>query len=282
MVAGLDRLQDPAALAEFVRRLREGIYITNHQGKILDANPALFEIFGVSGLEELARVDAVDLWVDPSERERELALLARDGTVREFEVQLKHRDGSIRTVLDTCYQVEDSRNGEIRFHGILVDITQRKELERQLVEASRRDPLTGCLNRRFLQEFATRYEPTRVRWGAVVLDIDRFKEINDQLGHLAGDELLRRVAALLTEQVRPEDHVVRQGGDEFAIILTGRASARTESVARRLAAAAKPLGVQISDGWAVREERESLERTLGRADNDLLSRRAVNRRHSRR
>ena len=79
-------LQDPETLRLFIENLREGIYITNDAGEILDANPACLEIFGVSSVEELRSHRAQDLVVDPAQRTREMELLAREGEVREFEL----------------------------------------------------------------------------------------------------------------------------------------------------------------------------------------------------
>lgn len=173
MTRGRSSLEDAETLREFVRRLSEGIYITTREGRILDANPALLSILGIADLADPFALDVRRLWVDPAERQRQTQLLAAHGTVREFELDLRRPDGEIRTVLDTCYQVAEPESGETLYHGILVDITPRKELERQLLESSRRDALTGCLNRRFLDEYAGRYEPGATAWGAVVVDVDR-------------------------------------------------------------------------------------------------------------
>jgi diguanylate cyclase (GGDEF)-like protein/PAS domain S-box-containing protein len=266
-------LEDSATLREFVRRLREGIYVTNRSGEILAANPALLEILGFESLSALQAVRVAALFADPRERERETRMLQEQGAVREFELELVRPDGSRRTVLDTCYEVVDPASGERLYHGILVDITQRKLLERQLLEASRRDALTGCLNRRFLGEFAARFEPTEARWGVVVVDIDHFKEFNDRLGHQVGDAVLVEVARFLHAEVREEDHVVRFGGDEFLVLLVGRDAAGTGEVAERIALGGS-LAVGLSIGWAARAEGESVERTIARADGGLLSRRA--------
>ncbi|HXD54486.1 MAG TPA: diguanylate cyclase [Solirubrobacteraceae bacterium] len=94
---------------------------------------------------------------------------------------------------------------------------------RALMEVSRADPLTGCLNRRGFEERAIAEIASatrRAQQGAVlVLDVDHFKEVNDQLGHGAGDELLRWVVATLREALRPPDAIGRIGGDEFAVLL---------------------------------------------------------------
>jgi diguanylate cyclase (GGDEF)-like protein/PAS domain S-box-containing protein len=276
MTRGRSSLEDAETLREFVRRLSEGIYITTREGRILDANPALLSILGIADLADPVALDVRRLWVDPAERQRQTDLLAANGTVREFELDLRRPDGEIRTVLDTCYQVTDPDSGEPLYHGILVDITPRKELERQLLESSRRDALTGCLNRRFLDEYTARYEPGATAWGAVVVDVDGFKAYNDRLGHEVGDRVLRDVAAFLEEQVRGEDHVVRLGGDEFLVLLTGRGACGVDEVAQRIAAA-PGLEVRLSVGWAIRRTHENLDQTIARADQDLIARRASRR-----
>jgi diguanylate cyclase (GGDEF)-like protein/PAS domain S-box-containing protein len=272
LAARYDCLEDAETLREFVRQLREGIYVTNLSGRILAANPALLEILGFDSLEALQRLPVAELWADPAQRELQTRLLREHGAVREFELELRRPDGGRRTVLDTCHLVTDPDTGEAYYHGILVDITQRKELERRLFESSRRDALTGCLNRRFLDEFAARFETTAVTWGAVTVDIDHFKAINDRLGHQAGDEVLRAVARFLEEQVRAEDHVVRVGGDEFVVLLIGRDAVGAHEVADRIRRGAG-LTVRLSTGWTGREADEPLERTLDRADQDLIERR---------
>jgi GGDEF domain-containing protein len=164
---------------------------------------------------------------DPDRRREELAILARAGEVREFELDLRTADGATRTVLDSCFRVPDPQGGEDLFHGILVDITTRKRLEARLRELSLHDALTGCYNRRLLEEFAARHEGRSVTWGAVMVDVDRFKHYNDRHGHAAGDRVLRETADFLRAHVRGEDAVVRLGGDEFLVIVLGRAAKRT-------------------------------------------------------
>src|SRR5689334_17439316 len=137
-------LSDPDSLREFANRVREGIYIISRDGVVLDSNPAFLEIFGAKSLEEFRGRRASDHFVDPRRRTEEIRLLERDGSVREFEIALKRFDGEERTVLDTCYLIEDPDTGEAFVHGIVVDITSRKRLEKQLREMSTHDALTGA------------------------------------------------------------------------------------------------------------------------------------------
>jgi len=275
----LHSLKDPLTLAKFVRNLREGVYITTTYGLILDANPAFLRMFGVRSLHELSRFTAERLLVDPLQRDEELALLAAQGSVREFELELRRPDGEVRTVLDTAYQVADAETGEIVYHGILVDITDRKALERELAWAALRDPLTGCYNRRYLTDRERELETRDSPWGVVIIDIDYFKEYNDRYGHDTGDVVLVRVARFLLSVVRSEDAVVRIGGDEFLILLEDGSSRATAEVVQRLRhRERKAVPVSLSCASAIREAGESLDATIRRADQKLIRRREQERR----
>lgn len=266
-------LADPESLKEFARNLGEGIYITTPEGQILDANPAFLEMFGVDSLEDFRGLDAFDLFVDPAQRELEMRLLERDGKVKEFEFQVKRRDGETRWVLDTSYVLADPETGERFCHGVLVDITGRKRLESELIEMSTHDALTGCLNRRYLEqlEFEFRLDADR-RFGCIYVDIDHFKQYNDQHGHQAGDRVLVRMARFLMRHVRAEEAVIRMGGDEFVIILINADEARTRRVTERLSSSAlRSAPVPFSLGWAARVDGESLAALLDRADRNLLN-----------
>jgi diguanylate cyclase (GGDEF)-like protein/PAS domain S-box-containing protein len=267
-------LADPENLRDLVQKLKEGIYISNRQGEILDANPAFLEMLGVASLVELRRHRVTD-FLDPDVRKWELSVLERDGFIREFEFQIKRKDGKTRTALDSAYAVKNPETGEVIYKGILVDITERKRLENQLREQSVRDPLTGCFNRRYLQLFEHSVEPS-TRWGCIMIDVDRFKQYNDQHGHQAGDEVLVRTSRFLMRQMRAEESVVRMGGDEFLVLLKNSDAHHTDAVAKRLKASEAP--VPFSLGWAARENEEKLERTIGRADKKLYAVRAHKRR----
>jgi len=263
-------LTDPSTVTELVQRLREGIYVTNRAGDILDANPAFLDMFGADSLEELEEYSAEVLVVDPEVRRREREILERDGSVRDYELTLRRPDGETRTVLDTAYTVAKDDDDAI-YVGILIDITHRKNLERELVEQAVRDPLTGCFNRRFLRSLSDGIDDSDESWGAVVIDIDRFKRYNDEHGHQAGDEILVKTARFLMAEVRAEDVVIRFGGDEFVLVLREADHMTTETISdrlRRLAPQSAP--VPFSLGSAVRAGGESLEKTIGRADQNLI------------
>ena len=186
-------------------------------------------MLGVSSLAELG-ANASDLLVDPRRRAEEISLLDRDGSVREFEITFTRPDGEQRTVLDTCYLIRDPETGEEFIHGIVIDITSRKQLEAQLREMSTHDPLTGALNRRYLMEIEESFaRDPLLRCGCIFVDIDHFKIYNDLHGHAEGDEVLKRLVRFLMRYTRSEEAVVRFGGDEFVVILHGADTVRDEA-----------------------------------------------------
>jgi diguanylate cyclase (GGDEF)-like protein/PAS domain S-box-containing protein len=145
-------------------------------------------------------------------------------------------NGSIRWVRDRAFPVRDSSGAVYRVAGIAEDITDRKEAEERLLHLAHYDVLTGLPNRalfydRLRQALA---QARRNQWitGVMFMDVDRFKNINDTLGHAVGDRLLQQVAERLINAVRAEDTVGRLGGDEFAMVLSNLGGAQN---ARRVA-----------------------------------------------
>jgi diguanylate cyclase (GGDEF)-like protein/PAS domain S-box-containing protein len=277
----LSSLETLETLRTLVRNLREGVYITSPEGEILDANPAMLAMFGVRKLAELGR-HRIQEWIDQRQREREHAILERRGVVRDFEFTFRRPNGELRTVIDTALARRDGPSGRTVYIGVLIDITERKQLERQLHDIGRRDPLTGCFNRRFLQGFEAEAPPGR-GWACVIVDVDHFKEYNDRHGHERGDEVLVRVGRFLGSVCRAGDAVVRLGGDEFMVLLAGVRGPTLERVVRRLGRAGRAgVPVPFSLGWAARWQGERLEQTMARADRRLLAIRVAERRELRR
>lgn len=270
---------DPQTLSLLVENLPAAVYITNEAGEILDVNRGFLELFGLGSRKELDELDVSDLLVDPERRRRQVGILEEVGEVREFELRIRRVDGEERTVLDTCYRVRDEETGESLYHGVIFDISDRKELEERLRTQSFRDPLTGCYNRRYLGRLAeTLEERESESWAAIVVDIDHFKRYNDRFGHAAGDDVLVRIARTLLRQVRAEDAVIRIGGDEFLVLLLPDGRAEIRAVVERLEREKRKPGIPpFSLGCAVRRDTESLEETIRRADAELLEGRAERR-----
>ena len=147
-------------------------------------------------------------------------------------------------------------------------------LTHQLYESSVRDPLTRAHNRRYLVErlagevaYARRHKATL---GLLLFDLDWFKQVNDTHGHLAGDEVLRQIAALVIRMIRAEDIFARFGGEEFVVIVRGIEYANVARFAERIRAAVERLEIHaenvvlrvtISVGFATFDELPDVERT---------------------
>lgn len=142
----------------------------------------------------------------------------------ENEHRMWHKDGTYRWMLSRGVAVRNEKGDVCRIVGTQTDVTNRKETEEELLHEAFHDPLTGLPNRalftnRLMRAISKGRQLENYRFALLFLDLDRFKLINDSLGHLAGDELLVGIAQRLKECVRSGDTVARLGGDEFTILL---------------------------------------------------------------
>ncbi|TFH06782.1 MAG: diguanylate cyclase, partial [Candidatus Atribacteria bacterium] len=213
-----------------------GLYITTPEGHILDANPALVELFGYPNKGALQGVTASELYLRPSERMYQCSLFENALSSHDNETQMKRLDGQLIWVRDTCHVIRDGSGQILCFEGCLQDITEQKESELKLNHMARHDPLTGVFNRYALAEVLEQEASRALRYrrpiGVLMIDVNRFKEVNDRFGHATGDKVLQHVAGVLTSTVRDTDYVVRYGGDEFLILLL-EANGETELVRDR-------------------------------------------------
>jgi diguanylate cyclase (GGDEF)-like protein/PAS domain S-box-containing protein len=140
-----------------------------------------------------------------------------------IEYRVLARDGRIVWVRDQVMVVRDLVTGEVAQHGVLIDVTDLKHAEEELSHQALHDPLTGLANRTLFQDRLRQALSAAKRSGSclavLLLDQDRFKEINDTYGHQVGDDVIREVSTRLRATLRASDTLARLGGDEYAILL---------------------------------------------------------------
>ncbi len=251
-VAGIaiERTRAEESLRASERRLRaivsnsaDGIVTIDERGIIESFNPAAERVFGYAAAEVVGRNVTV-LMTEPDQRAHNEYIRRYTSTgqgriigVGPREVVGRRKDGSTFP-MDLAISEMGLDDG-LRFVGIVRDITERKQNQEQLSYLAHYDPLTNLPNRLLFQDRLAQSAINAARHNRVVgvmfLDLDRFKTINDTLGHEVGDAVLKVVAERLNRCVRDGDTVSRLGGDEYAIVLADMAHAEdAASVARRI------------------------------------------------
>ena len=193
---------------------------------LLFLNPAAQKVYGRSVEELLNNPDLRLESIHPQDRDRvELYLASSFNHSNEIEYRIIQPNGEIRWVWERSRLICDEHGKANRRDGIICDITERKKAEQELSYEARHDSLTGLPNRsafveRVQKQIKYCHKNPQHLFAVLFIDLDRFKIINDSLGHLVGDELLISVAEVLTSASGNNDFVARLGGDEFTILLT--------------------------------------------------------------
>ncbi|HYC03603.1 MAG TPA: EAL domain-containing protein [Azospirillaceae bacterium] len=209
-----------------VRATRSGVFDYNYVKGANWWSPEFIEMLGYDVAEFS---DASAQWrelLHPDDRENVLAQVERylAGDLGDYLAlyRLSHKDGSWVWIEARGQAIRDDLGKPVRFTGTMSDVSDRKRFEEQLMYVSTHDPLTGLPNRSLLQDRLQHAVAHASRKGTSVavlfLDLDRFKLVNDSLGHPVGDKLLRAIAQRLSSSVRNADTVGRLGADEFLVI----------------------------------------------------------------
>lgn len=198
----------------------------------------------------------------------------------QIDVRLRCKSGAYKwTHIRGRVSERDPADRPLRVTGVLIDISERKQLERRLESLAVTDELTGLSNRRHGQNrLAAELERARrsgTAFGFILFDIDHFKRVNDRFGHEEGDRVLCEVAALVRKRMRRNDIVARWGGEEFAVVLPSARLAASTAIAEQLLASMAtvrlPDGSPISASFGVVEARgdASVSELVRRADRLL-------------
>ena len=214
----------------------EGISVTDTQGNIIQVNQAFTDITGYQS-EEVVGKNSNVLKSGRHDKNFYLRLwrsLHETGQWRG-EIWNRRKNGSIYPEWLTISAVYNDDEDLTHYVGIFSDISQIKHSKEQLDHLAHHDALTGLPNRMLLTKHIEQAIKRAVRYDSkftiILLDLDRFKHINDSLGHLVGDQLLQEVAAKLLQSVSDDDTVARIGGDEFVVLMEGIGSTEDISVA---------------------------------------------------
>ncbi|MDR7087108.1 diguanylate cyclase (GGDEF)-like protein/PAS domain S-box-containing protein [Aeromicrobium panaciterrae] len=216
----------------------------------------LYRIYGREPQSFNASYEQFLEMIVPEDREHVIAVHQRSlQTLEPFEMEERIRwpDGQVRTLASWGEIVSDADGNPTRMMGICWDITERKQMEEQLVREALHDSLTGLPNRALLVDRLTQAIAGLPRRGGplcvIFVDVDRFKVINDSLGHEAGDEVLVELAKRFSSVLRPGDTVARFGGDEFVVLSEELADdGEALTIAERLQNETnRPISVQDSE-----------------------------------
>lgn len=211
------------------------------QRKLLYVSPAAEHLFGRSLKEIYANPHTLIRAVPRDERRRLIHRRLSEATGGNYDevVRVVRPDGTVRWVRDRAFPIRDAEGNVYRVAGIAEDITARRESEQRLVYLAHYDGLTNLPNRLLFYDRLGHAiaMAKREQWivGLMFIDVDRFKDVNDTLGHAVGDKLLQKVSERLIRSVRSHDTVGRLGGDEFAVVLSRLGSAQdAEAVAQKI------------------------------------------------
>jgi diguanylate cyclase (GGDEF)-like protein/PAS domain S-box-containing protein len=237
-----------ARLQAFINRSPSVMFIKDLEGRYLYVNERFTQAFGLEGRDIISHTDSEIFSAELAAqfRANDAKVLA-GGVGIEIEEIARYGDGLLHTSIVHKFPLLDSQGQVTALGGIATDITERKRLEEVLrqknvqlgraiqAEAALRerqehlnfvathDPLTGLPNRALLHQRAEHAIAVSRRSGRLLallfIDLDRFKTVNDSLGHAAGDDLLREVATRLSGCLREVDMIARHGGDEFVVLL---------------------------------------------------------------
>ncbi|WP_156109780.1 EAL domain-containing protein, partial [Cryobacterium sp. MLB-32] len=192
------------------------------EGLITDANEATVQATGIPRVELIGTAFS-ECFTEPQKAEAIYQLVFEKGMAVDYPLTMRHRDGTLMEVLYNASVYRDVDGNVLGVFAAARDVTGVRQAQEALIYQAFHDPLTGLHNRAWILDIldADLLAAKRVGHavGALFVDLDHFKTVNDSLGHAAGDEVLTTVAHRIVAALRPGDRVGRIGGDEFVIVI---------------------------------------------------------------
>jgi diguanylate cyclase (GGDEF)-like protein/PAS domain S-box-containing protein len=280
-------LAEKKRIAEELEDLYEnapcGYHSLDAEGMVLRMNRTELDWLGYERDEIVGKKCYFDLSPPESKAEREQSFkkLLSQSALQDHVTVLQRKDGSILPVSIHASTVVDSDGNYVQSRSSVVDITERRQLEQKLERQAQTDVLTGLCNRRHFYSLGKKELSRTHRLGTtlsvLMIDIDRFKSINDTYGHDVGDQVLMAMAQACTPQLRENDLLARLGGEEFAVLLPDTQIATAEQVANRLRETLAQMAIPLAGGnfvsftvsagvAALADPQDGLDTLLKRAD----------------
>jgi len=271
--------QERSLLAKALNDSPDCVMITDIQNKIIFVNTGFEQLTGYGQDEVLGKVPSF-LWCNTSE-------IAPDSSDSQLSSNLHfkshapnlRKDGALFYVDQSVAKIQDDAGKVTHYVSFSKDSTDRLKQELELKDLASRDALTGLLNRRsgelLLKQYDDMKQPPNNMLCLIMLDIDKFKKINDTFGHVIGDQVLKSSSQLLKSEARVTDSVIRWGGEEFLIVVSNSTLKATLKFAERIRNSFELKGdstvgiVTASFGVAQMLPGESTASLLNRADKAL-------------
>ncbi|MGM0368712.1 MAG: diguanylate cyclase domain-containing protein, partial [Actinomycetota bacterium] len=224
------------------------IIVLTTEYKIIEYNKSSAKFFGYNKEEVMGR-NFLELSVPTKERnglENSLQEVLNGTDIKNYEQEIKTKDGGSYITLWNITKISSLEDIDTGILMVGQDITERKQIEKKLEFLSYHDELTGLYNRAFFEKEIERLDTERqLPLSILMMDLNNLKYVNDKLGHLEGDKLLKKFGEILKNCCRSEDIIARWGGDEFTVLLPKTSKFLARKIIRRIE---KKLDLERSKG----------------------------------
>jgi diguanylate cyclase (GGDEF)-like protein/PAS domain S-box-containing protein len=238
--------------ASAINAASDQIVIIDAKGVVEFANPAFERETGYSAKDLIGKKFDLPEVVEQDGARQDVWRIIRDGHTWHGEIVSRAKNGSLRTEDITITPVKGHDGVVEHFIAIKRDVTEKKSYEKQLDRLAHHDHLTGLPNRLLfadrLNQCLAISRRNNQNLAVMFLDLDRFKLINDTLGHTAGDAVLKSVAKHLKSYIRSGDMCFRYGGDEFVITLVNTSKEKAFDIAERIRQGMTNLSLKMENG----------------------------------